>query len=440
MDVDNLFVKELNNLSEFSCSLSTFCDKLQKESVHECDILNRHASEYSLWNSILSGEILHIQSSIQSINASMIHLRFDLETKRAKSNFEMQKSFIFETECDKLRHELDEYQMRIRNESLLYHAQYELCIAHSKHFASQIIIPSLIFSNILHFLDFFSILNLELVNSEWYDSINNWRGWHLYQYRNDMNIFNVRDDMNHHHSRMNGMTHPRFRRFILSIETQKNNKYLVEIVGYSDRSAMLSERRQSGIKHDKSKKRLTIESVENDSNFNKEFNICHVILGNHQKLAEIKEACARLRSRCESDKSTQKGYQMQTSNLQREIISVDKYVKQLDLQTESDQNTIQFLHSQIAQLSEKIKNQRLLLKKLVVNAAQKTNVPSESYVDINMQQQVLNAGKEKDLLTKQIKILQSKYRAITQQRDEHKYEYERLKRNITTMAQTQNLL
>merc|ERR1712113_985290 len=121
--------------------------------------------------------------------------------------------------------------------------------------------------------------------------------------------------------------------------------YQVENVGYSDKNMSASQQ----ISHDKAKKRVTIQPIEGQKQFAKEFSICDVILGNHQRLARIKEKCERLKSRCESDKSTQRGYQMTTNELQREIDFFDKDEKELELQQNSDLNTIKFLKQQIIQ-------------------------------------------------------------------------------------------
>merc|ERR1712113_1138261 len=128
--------------------------------------------------------------------------------------------------------------------------------------------------------------------------------------------------------------------------------YQVENVGYSDKNMSASQQ----ISHDKLKKRVTIQPIEGQKQFAKEFAICDAILGNHQRLARIKEKCERLKSRCESDKNTQRGYQMTTKELQQEIDIFDKDVKELELQQNSDLNTIKFLKQQII-IKEKTLNE-----------------------------------------------------------------------------------
>merc|ERR1712129_614602 len=158
--------------------------------------------------------------------------------------------------------------------------------------------------------------------------------------------------------------------------------------------------------------------------------ICDAILGNHQRLARIKEKCERLKSRCESDKNTQRGYQMTTRELQREIDIFDKDVKELELQQNSDLNTIKFLKQQIrlkedtlSELQEtpqglkdeEEENNTKFMKRM-------KNLENES--DDNMKEMIEKTAKEKETLTKAIKSEQASLRTITQKRDELKNKYE----------------
>ena len=191
---------------------------------------------------------------------------------------------------------------------------------------------------------------------------------------------------------------------------------------------------------DKGRHRVTLEPVEGVKHFEREFSCCDVVLGNHQRLARMKEKCERLRSRCESDKSTQRGYQLTTKELQREIESVDKEVKELELQQTSDLNTISFLNQQIVlkeQALDKVQGapQRLKEEELLQNEGFEREMKKvEGSNNDNLQRIILKTRAEKETLATAIKLEQSNLRAITEKRGELKAQYEWLKEQITKMT------
>ena len=216
----------------------------------------------------------------------------------------------------------------------------------------------------------------------------------------------------------------------------------VHCVGYSDKNVNVS----SSIQQDKGRKRVTIQPIEGVQHFEREFSICDVVLGNHQRLARMKEKCERLRSSCESDKSTQRGYQLTTKELQRDIERVDKEVKELELQQTSDLNTIKFLKQQIVlkeQALEKVKDAPDQLKEEEVRQNEEFEREMkklEGSTNDNMQRIILKTRKEKETLTTAIKLEQSNLRAITEKREQLKGQYEWLKDQITKMTDTNDLL
>ena len=203
---------------------------------------------------------------------------------------------------------------------------------------------------------------------------------------------------------------------------------------------------QNAISHDKAKKRVTIQAIEGQKQFEKEFQICDVILGNHQKLARTKEKCERLKSRCESDKSTQRGYQMTTKELQREIDIIDKDVKELELQQKSDLNTISFLKQQILIKQETLDELKDIPEQLRVKDEENNKrfiqkmQDLENEADDNMQEIITKTQKEKETLTQAIKLEQANLRSITQKRDELKRQYNAIKDQITKVTTTGDLL
>ena len=202
----------------------------------------------------------------------------------------------------------------------------------------------------------------------------------------------------------------------------------------------------SAISHDKAKKRVTIQPIEGQKQFEKEFSICDVILGNHQRLARIKEKCERLKSRCESDKSTQRGYQMTTKELQHEVDIYDKEVKELELQQNSDLNTIKFLKQQIQIKEDKLNELKVIPEQLKTKEEENNRIflqkmkDLENSADTNMQEIIQKTQKEKETLTKAIKMEQANLRSITQKREELKKQYEWLKDQITKGRTTGDLL
>lgn len=202
----------------------------------------------------------------------------------------------------------------------------------------------------------------------------------------------------------------------------------------------------SAISHDKSKKKVTIQPIEGQKQFEKEFSICDVILGNHQRLARIKEKCERLKSRCESDKNTQRGYQMTTKELQHDIDIFDKDVKELELQQNSDLNTIKFLKQQIKIKQDTLNELKDIPEKLKLKEEENNKLfiekmkNLENAADDNMQEIILKTQKEKETLTKAIKMEQANLRSITQKRDELRKQYDWLKDEMTKLTNTGDLL
>merc|ERR1712228_393417 len=359
-------------------------------------------------------------------------------------------------------------QQNIKEESLSHIEECDVMIGVSRNYGKQIIFSNHIFCNILSFINIENIFSLERVSTNFYDAIHSWKGWLINSNDIDsmnnnlatINKYKCNDAQTMNMTTNNALIseasssnysnnteddklyYPRFRRFALSIETQKNNMYQVEIVGYSDKNMDASSNQ---ISHDKLKKRVTIQPIEGQKNFAKEFAICDAILGNHQRLARIKEKCERLKSRCESDKNTQRGYQMTTKELQHEIDIYDKDVKELELQQNSDLNTIKFLRQQII-AKEKMLNelqeipQRLKEEEENNEKFMQTIKRLETEIDNNTQEIIEKTKKEKETLTKAIKLEQSNLRSITQKRDELKNQYEWLKDQITKLTNTNELL
>lgn len=191
---------------------------------------------------------------------------------------------------------------------------------------------------------------------------------------------------------------------------------------------------------------MTIQPIEGQKQFEKEFSICDVILGNHQKLARTKEKCERLKSRCESDKSTQRGYQMTTKELQNDVNRFDKEVKELELQQNSDLNTIKFLKEQIQIKENKLNELKVIPEQLKAKDEENNRLflqrmkDLENNADNDMPQIIQKTQKEKETLTKAIKMEQANLRAITQKREELKKQYEWLKDQITKGRTTGDLL
>ncbi len=202
----------------------------------------------------------------------------------------------------------------------------------------------------------------------------------------------------------------------------------------------------SSMQQDKGRKRVTIEAVEGAKQFEREFSICDVVLGNHQKLARMKEQCERLRSRCESDKNTQRGYQLTTKELQQSIERVDKEVKELELQQTSDLNTIQFLKQQIELKEQALKTVQDAPQRLKEEEMRQSQLFEREMKKVeganndNLQRIILKTRAEKETLATAIKLEQSNLRAITEKREGLKAQYEWLKKQITKMTNTDDLL
>ena len=137
---------------------------------------------------------------------------------------------------------------------------------------------------------------------------------------------------------------------------------------------------------------------------------------------------------------------MTTKELQREIDIYDKDVKELELQQNSDLNTIKFLKQQIV-LKEKTLSELQEIPQRLKEEEERNNLEFmqtikklETESDDNTKEIIDKTMKEKQTLTKAIKLEQSNLRAITQKRDELKNQYEWLKEQITKLINTNELL
>lgn len=437
---------------------------MQSKDEEFCDEMLQQDHEYALWECMLQSDIAHYESQLQSLSSSLQDLQLELETVRVRQALEEQRTFVFETEARKLRSRYDGLRRTIEAESLCHHEELEVMIGAPRQYGKELVFPGNVFSVILSMMDIESIFKLERVSVSWYDAIHCWKGWVIGTANPQSTLNNLvairkykeqRKELrlspalavseassSNYSSDADKLFYPRFRRFVLSIETQKNNMYQIEIVGYSDKTVNAS----SSIQQDKGRKRVTIQPIEGVKQFEREFSICDVVLGNHQRLARMKEKCERLRSRCESDKSTQRGYQLTTRELQRDIERVDKEVKELELQQTSDLNTIKFLRKQIELKAAALKEaqdapERLKEEERRQNAEFEVEMKKlEGTNNDNMQRIILKTRKEKETLTTAIKLEQSNLRAITEKREQLKAQYEWLKDRITKMTETDDLL
>eukprot|EP00484_Ammonia_sp_Unknown_P020783 CAMPEP_0197026620 /NCGR_PEP_ID=MMETSP1384-20130603/6669_1 /TAXON_ID=29189 /ORGANISM="Ammonia sp." /LENGTH=484 /DNA_ID=CAMNT_0042455319 /DNA_START=21 /DNA_END=1475 /DNA_ORIENTATION=+ len=463
--MDAMFIEQIDQLHEFDDIIQKFESLLQEKDNEFVEQTVYEENEFNLWQCMLESDISHYQSLMQSHQCSLQDVKLEHESQTVKKSLEEQKTFVFEHEVNKLRNQYDTLQAKIQQESLSHIQEYDVIIATSRNYGQQIIFSGHVFSCILSFIDIEDIFKYERVCISWYDAIHNWKGWiinsnHGESQHNNLccinkyrdivdnklgqdSVGNIDDVSSSNYSNDNDkLFYPRFRRFALSIETQKNNMYQVEIVGYSDKNMNAA----AAISHDKAKKRVTINPIEGEKKFEKEFSICDVILGNHQRLARIKEKCERLKSRCESDKNTQRGYQMSTKELQREIDIYDKEVKELELQQNSDLNTIKFLKQQIEAKQQSLNELTQIPEQLRVKEEEENKLfqqrmrDLENAADDNTQEIIEKTQKEKETLTKAIKLEQANLRSITEKRDQLRMQYERLKDQITKLTQTGDLL
>lgn len=258
--MDDLFTKQIDQLQEFQELINSFQQTLETKDNEYCDKTICENNEYLLWESMLLSDISHYESLIQSYSMSLQDIKLNFETVQVKKSLEEQKTFVFETEVNKLRNKYDNLQKKIKKESLTHIEEYDVLIAISRNYGKQIIFSGNIFSNILSFIDIENIFKLERVSISWYDAIHNWKGWiinenninskqnNLYtinKYRdivenklcqnnnNNNNNINSEASSSNYSSDNDKLFYPRFRRFALSIETQKNHMYQVEIVGLS---------------------------------------------------------------------------------------------------------------------------------------------------------------------------------------------------------------
>lgn len=259
--MDDLFIKQINQLQEFQELINNFQSTLEQKDDEYCNKTMCENNEYSLWESMLESDITHYESQIQSYQMSLQDLKLNHETLEVKKSLEEQKTFVFETEVNKLRNKYDTLQNKLKQESLTHIEEYDVLISTSRNYGKQIIFSGNIFSLILSFIDIENIFKLERVSISWYDAIHSWKGWMIKDNvieskDNNLAVINKYKDIvdnklfnNSNRSRANSMNviseasssnysadddklfYPRFRRFALSIETQKNHMYQVEIVG-----------------------------------------------------------------------------------------------------------------------------------------------------------------------------------------------------------------
>ena len=223
----------------------------QQDKHEEYEMIERRKdAEFDLWHSILSSDITHFESDIQSKQVSLMGLKLELETIKTAEALEQQKCHMNETDCKKLRVKYITLQKLISRHSLTGHIDentYNVTIGVSLHYGKELRLNGSIFSNILYFEDIQTIMNIEIVCKEWKYAISNWKGWKDY---NISHIWNNRDCLFHGNTNMlNVDTYssrasskgskneevylPRFRRFLLTIETQKNNQFQIEVAGLS---------------------------------------------------------------------------------------------------------------------------------------------------------------------------------------------------------------
>lgn len=445
---DALFLEHIQKLEEFVETVDQYEKKFEESYNLREEIEKRKDTEYNLWQTIITSDIARCQSDIQSKQVSLQSLDLSYETYKTQQIMEEQKTIMSETECNKLRNKYDELVQEIDKQSFNHSEEHDIILGTSVNYGREIMIPYNVFSNILYYIDIQTIFIISRVCQLWNTGIKNWSGWKngvlLHYWNNQEILFGYQNSLNREHtpslgsttssSHTNDLYYQRFRRFMLSIETQKNNMYQIEVEGFSDINLPSQE---TAIQHDKSKRKVMLYPVEGNEQLAKEFSICDVILSNHQNLANIKATIARLQTRCESDKQTQKGYQIQTQNLTNNIAIVDKQVKELDLQQESDKNTIKFLDQQITTLQRTLDELKQIPTRLEEEESKlekefelKLKALNESGL-IDLNQELLKLRQENETLATALKLEQANLQTTTQQRDDLKSRYEALKEEMT---------
>ncbi|ETO12476.1 hypothetical protein RFI_24900 [Reticulomyxa filosa] len=116
------------------------------------------------------------------------------------------------------------------------------------------------------------------------------------------------------------------------------------------------------------------------------------------------------KKKCESDERTKKGYQMQKEEIEKQIREVDNDVKELELQQQSDVSTIQFLQQQISTKEQQIEDLAKIPERLKQEEAQREAEFQQKIKELeddsnnSFQEQLIKINKEKDILTKEIKV------------------------------------
>ena len=176
---------------------------------------------------------------------SLQDLQLEVETVRVRQALEEQRTFVFETEARKLRSRYDRLRRQIESESLSHHEDLEVLIGASRRYGAEMVFPGNVFSTILSMMDIESIFKLERVSVSWYDAIHCWKGWIIgtdsvnpnlaairkYKEQRDAVVIGSEASSSNYSNDADKLYYPRFRRFVLSIETQKNNMYQIEIIG-----------------------------------------------------------------------------------------------------------------------------------------------------------------------------------------------------------------
>ncbi len=239
-----MFAAQLDQLQEFQDMITSMESTLQSKDEEYCDEVLLQKHEYALWECMLESDIAQFESRLQSMSCSLQDLQLETETLAVRQSLEEQRSFVFETEARKLRARYDRLQRQIKAESLSKHEELSVVIGAAKHYGKEMVFPGNVFSVILSMVDIEGIFKLERVSVSWYDAIHCWKGW-IIDSSNPQSTLNnlaairkykeLRDETTAPILDANDSNdvddHPRFKRFELSIETQKNNMYQIEIIG-----------------------------------------------------------------------------------------------------------------------------------------------------------------------------------------------------------------
>ena len=247
--MDAVLLSQIGDLKTFDKKLGAFQSSIVKKYNENEGIERRKDAEYDLWRSILSSDISKISSDIQSIEDLLMGLKLEFETIKTNESLELQKVIMSENECKKLRIKYLNLQKLINKNSLqgyIDETTYNITIGISLHYGKELIINGLIFSNILYYCDIQTIMKIETVCKEWKYAINNWKGWKdisiNYIWNNIDYLFhnntNISDEISKNStasskgsSKKDLIYLPRFRRFLLTIDTLKNNQFQIEVAG-----------------------------------------------------------------------------------------------------------------------------------------------------------------------------------------------------------------